>query len=120
MQVPGDTGTPRTLDKEIDIISGVSGGSFTAAAYASKRDRAVSRARGALRIITATIFLTHDYFLAISSLSISNPGIGNGCCRTYGTNDEMAKIYADVDFSSDSDKLFARSFSDLAKKGGRS
>ena len=114
MQLPGDTGTPRTLDKEIDIISGVSGGSFTAAAYASKRN-ALFPAPGAPDYYRNN-FLTHDFFDDLLAIYLE-PWHWQWMLPNYGTNDEMAKIYADVDFSSDSDKLFARSFGDLAKKG---
>jgi NTE family protein len=114
MQVPGDTGTPRTLDKEIDIISGVSGGSFTAAAYASKRDTLFPAPGGP--DYYRNNFLTHDFFDELLAIYLE-PWHWQWMLPGYGTNDEMANIYAGVDFSSDSDKLFARSFGDLANKG---
>ena len=114
MQVPNDDAALHTLDKEIDIISGVSGGSFTAAAYASQRD-ALFPAPGAPDYYRNN-FLTHDFFNDLIAIYLE-PWRWQWMLPGYGTNDEMADIYAGVDFSSRSDKLFARSFGDLAKKG---
>ena len=114
MQVPGDDGALRTLDSEIDIISGVSGGSFTAAAYASQRDK-LFPAPGAPDHYRNN-FLSHDFFADLFAIYLE-PWHWQWMLPNYGTNDEMAKVYGDVNFSSDSDKLFARNFGDLAEKG---
>jgi len=102
------------LDSDIDIVSGVSGGSFTAAAYASKRG-ALFPAPGAPDYYRDR-FLTHDFMADLFAIYLE-PWHWQWMFPGYGTNDEMAKLYAQVDFSSPSDKLFDRTFGDLAKKG---
>jgi NTE family protein len=109
-------GTPEhNLDRDIDIVSGVSGGSFTAAAFASKRD-ALFPATPDAPDYYRDKFLTHDFFADLFSIYFA-PWHWKWMFPDYGTNDEMAKVYAGIDFASPSDKLFDKSFGDLARKG---
>jgi NTE family protein len=101
------------FDRDIDAVSGVSGGSFTAAAFASQHDRLFPAAG---HDYYRDNFLTHNFFVDLVKLYLS-PLHWRWLFPYYGTNDEMAEIYADIDFSSPKDKLFAADFGELAKKG---
>ena len=80
----------RKLTEEIDVVTGVSGGSFTASAFALKRD--------ALFTTYVDEFLKYDLNSDIFGLYLLpwrwdwlfNPN--------WGTNDEMARIYDDLLF----------------------
>jgi len=109
-----DGASGHSFDRDIDIVSGVSGGSFTAAAFASRRQR-LFPASGAPDYYRDN-FLTHDFNADILAIYFE-PWHWQWLFPDYGTNDEMAKVYADVDFSSPQDKLFDKSFGDLARKG---
>lgn len=113
LSVPDDT-SAHHFDQDIDIVSGVSGGSFTAAAFASKREK-LFPAAGAPDYYRDN-FLTHNFFSDLLQLYLS-PLHWRWLFPYYGTNDEMAEIYADIAFSGPSDKLFARNFGDLARNG---
>jgi NTE family protein len=104
----------RFLDRDIDVVSGVSGGSFTAAAFANQREKLFAGPGQPDRY--RDNFLTHDFFADLVKLYLS-PLHWRWVFPYYGTNDEMAEIYADIDFSAPGDKLFAANFGDLAKKG---
>ncbi len=110
-----DAAGAHPFDRDIDIVSGVSGGSFTAAAYANQRDKLFPAAPGAPDYYRDN-FLTHNFFSDLISIYLA-PWHWQWMLPGYATNDEMAKVYANVDFSSSSDKLFAPTFGDLAKKG---
>ena len=93
---------PRRLTDEIDVVTGVSGGSFTASAFALKRD--------AIFETYADEFLKYDlngdifgiYLLPWHWDWLFNPN--------WGTNDEMARIYDDLLFK-------GTDYGDLAKLG---
>ncbi|HAH11596.1 MAG TPA: hypothetical protein DCL54_15790 [Alphaproteobacteria bacterium] len=95
-------GTPSRLSDEIDFISGVSGGSFTASAFGFMREAFWQNYR--------TEFLYHDLNAEIFAIYLQpwrwdwlvNPD--------WGTNDEMARVYDDILFK---DARFDR----LAKLG---
>jgi NTE family protein len=109
-----DAAGSHPLDRDIDIVSGVSGGSFTAAAFANQRDRLFPE-KGAPDYYRDN-FLTRNFFGDLISIYLA-PWHWQWMLPGYATNDEMAKVYASVDFSSRKDKLFAATFGDLAKKG---
>lgn len=93
---------PRKLTEEIDVVTGVSGGSFTASAFALKRD--------AMFATYTDQFLKYDLNADIFGLYLIpwrwdwlfNPN--------WGTNDEMARIYDDLLFQ-------GTDYGDLARLG---
>jgi len=93
---------PHRFTDEIDVVTGVSGGSFTASAFALKRD--------ALFDTYVDSFLKYDlnadifgiYLLPWHWDWLINPN--------WGTNDEMARIYDDLIFK-------GTNYGDLAKLG---
>lgn len=93
---------PRKLTDEIDVVTGVSGGSFTASAFALKRD--------ALFTSYVDEFLKYDLNSDIFGLYLLpwrwdwlfNPN--------WGTNDEMARIYDELLFK-------GSDYGELAKLG---
>jgi len=93
---------PQKFSNEIDVVTGVSGGSFTASAFALKRD--------ALFDTYVDSFLKYDlnadifgiYLLPWHWDWLVNPD--------WGTNDEMARIYDDLIFK-------GTNYGDLAKLG---
>ena len=102
-EVTADVGEgPRKLTDEIDVVTGVSGGSFTAAAFALRRD--------ALFETYADEFLKYDLNADIFGLYLLpwrwdwlvNPD--------WGSNDEMARVYDDLLFQ-------GANYGDLAKLG---
>ncbi len=92
----------RKLTEEVDVVTGVSGGSFTASAFALKRD--------ALFTSYVDEFLKYDlnsdifgiYLLPWRWDWLFNPN--------WGTNDEMARIYDDLLFK-------GTDYGELAKLG---
>jgi NTE family protein len=102
------------LDRDIDIVSGVSGGSFTAAAFATHHDTLFPQP--GKPDYYRDNFLTHDFFYDLAMLYLS-PLHWRWLFPYYGTNDELADIYAGIDFSASGDKVFAANFGELAKKG---
>lgn len=110
--VPDETGT-HPLDADIDIVSGVSGGSFTAAAFANQRE-ALFPAPGAPDHYRDK-FLSHDFEHDLAALRMT-PWRWHGLLPMFSA-EEIATVYGEVEFSSSSDKLFAPTFGDLAKKG---
>jgi NTE family protein len=108
-----DAAAGHSFDRDIDVVSGVSGGSFTAAAFATQRDRLFADGKPDYY---RDNFLTHDFFADLIKLYLS-PLHWRWLFPDYGTNDEMAEIYAGIDFSASDDKLFAANFGALAKKG---
>lgn len=114
ISLPDETGgTRHTLDTDIDAVSGVSGGSFTAAAFASKGTKLFADGKPDYY---RDNFLTHDFFADLLSLYLS-PLHWRWLFPDYGTNDEMAQIYGAIPFSNDRDALFAANFGVLARKG---
>jgi NTE family protein len=109
-----DAAGGHTLDKDIDIVSGVSGGSFTAAAFANHRD-ALFPKPGAPDYYRDK-FLTHDFFADLLSIYFA-PWHWQWMLPSYSSQDEMAKIYGAMEFSSHDDRVFAPTYGDLAKKG---
>jgi len=107
-------GAAHTLDSDIDIVSGVSGGSFTAAAFATHRG-ALFPAAGAPDYYRDN-FLTHNFFGDLAAIYLE-PWHWQWMLPNYSSQDELAKIYGGIDFSSDKDKLFAPTYGDLARKG---
>lgn len=93
---------PRKFSNEIDVVTGVSGGSFTASAFALKRD--------SLFDTYVDSFLKYDlnadifgiYLLPWHWDWLFNPN--------WGTNDEMARIYDDLLFD-------GANYGDLARMG---
>ncbi|MBP6011955.1 MAG: patatin-like phospholipase family protein [Alphaproteobacteria bacterium] len=93
---------PRRMTDEVDVVTGVSGGSFTASAFAMKRD--------ALFDTYVDEFLKYDlngdifglYLLPWRWDWLFNPN--------WGTNDEMARIYDELLFQ-------GTNYGDLARKG---
>lgn len=93
---------PRRLSDEVDVVTGVSGGSFTASAFALKRD--------ALFETYTDEFLKYDLNSEIFGLYLMpwrwdwlvNPN--------WGTNDEMARIYDELLFK-------GTDYGDLARLG---
>jgi predicted acylesterase/phospholipase RssA len=114
VSVPDSMGA-HTLDRDIDIVSGVSGGSFTAAAFAYKRQALFPASETAPDYYRKN-FLEHDFDDDLIAIYLE-PWRWQWMLPDYGTNDEMAKVYGDIGFSSDSDKLFGESFGDLARLG---
>ena len=108
----GDGGHP--FDKDIDVVSGVSGGSFTAAAFATHRDKLFPAPGGT--DYYRDNFLAHDFFADLISIYLE-PWHWQWMLPSYASQDELAKIYAAIPFSSASDTVFAPSYGDLAKKG---
>ena len=92
----------RALTEEIDVVTGVSGGSFTAAAFALKRE--------ALFDTYVDEFLKYDLNAEIFGLYLLpwrwdwlfNPN--------WGTNDEMARVYDELLFK-------GADYGDLAERG---
>lgn len=109
-----DTGGSHPLDKDIDVVSGVSGGSFTAAAFATHRSD-LFPAHGAPDHYRDN-FLTRDFFADRLAISLE-PWRWQWMLPNYSSQNEMARIYGSIDFSSPSDKLFAANYGELAKKG---
>jgi predicted acylesterase/phospholipase RssA len=114
VSVPDASGA-HTLDRDIDIVSGVSGGSFTAAAFAYKR-QALFPAGEAAPDYYRKNFLEHNFNGDLLAIYLE-PWHWQWLLPDYGTNDEMAKVYGSIGFSSDSDKLFGERFGDLARLG---
>jgi NTE family protein len=114
VNMPGEAGA-HTLDRDIDIVSGVSGGSFTAAAFAYKRQALFPAGDGAPDYYR-TNFLEHDFFADLFAIYLE-PWHWQWLLPDYGTNDEMAKVYGSIPFSSGSDKLYGEKFGDLARLG---
>ncbi len=110
--IPDETGS-HPLDRDIDIVSGVSGGSFTAAAFATHRE-ALFPAPGGPDYYRDN-FLTHDFNPDLADLYLA-PWHWHGLLPMFDA-EEMATLYGGIEFSSPSDKLFAPSFGDLARKG---
>jgi len=102
------------LSQDIDVVSGVSGGSFTAAAFATHREK-LFPAPGATDYYRDN-FLTHDFFADLISIYLA-PWHWQWMLPSYASQDELAKIYAAIPFSSGSDTVFAPNYGDLAKKG---
>jgi NTE family protein len=111
--VPGASGS-HPLSKDIDVVSGVSGGSFTAAAFATHRE-ALFPAPGTPDFYRAN-FLTHDFFAELASIYLA-PWHWQWMLPNYSSQDEMAKIYGAIPFSGPSDPVFAKTYGDLAEKG---
>ncbi len=111
--VPDASGV-HTLDKDIDVVSGVSGGSFTAAAFATHGSD-LFPAAGAPDHYRDN-FLTHNFNADRWAIALA-PWHWEWMLPNYSSQDEMAKLYGSIDFSSPSDKLFAADFSELAKRG---
>jgi predicted acylesterase/phospholipase RssA len=103
-----------SFSQDIDVVSGVSGGSFTAAAFASHRER-LFPAAGAKDYYRDN-FLTHDFFADLLSIYFA-PWHWQWMLPNYSSQDELAKIYAAMPFSGPSDPVFAKSYGDLAKAG---
>jgi NTE family protein len=112
--VPDASGAGHPLDKDIDVVSGVSGGSFTAAAFATHRQD-LFPAPGAPDHYRDK-FLTHNFFADLLSIYLA-PWHWEWMLPNYSSQDEMAKIYAGINFSQPGDKLFAPTYGDLARKG---
>lgn len=109
-----DGGVGHSFDRDIDVVSGVSGGSFTAAAFATHR-QALFPAPGGSDYYRDN-FLTHDFFADLIALYLE-PWHWQWMLPNYSTQDEMAKIYAGIVFSGPDDPVFARHYGDLAKLG---
>jgi len=107
-------GGDHPLSKDIDVVSGVSGGSFTAAAFASHREKLFPAPGGT--DYYRDNFLTHDYFADLLSIYLA-PWHWQWMLPNYSSQDELAKIYAGIPFSSPSDPVFSETYGDLAKKG---
>lgn len=95
-------GGARPMTAEIDVVTGVSGGSFTAAAFALRREELFSSyVDGFLKYdLNAEIF--GIYLLPWHWDWAFNPA--------WGSNDEMARVYDDLLFQ-------GKTYSDLAKLG---
>ena len=102
------------LSKDIDVVSGVSGGSFTAAAFASHRED-LFPAAGATDYYRDN-FLSHDFFVDLISIYLE-PWHWQWMLPSYSSQDEMAKIYGAIPFSPAGDKVFVPTYGDLANKG---
>jgi NTE family protein len=102
------------LTQDIDVVTGVSGGSFTAAAFASHREK-LFPAPGAADYYRDH-FLTHDFFADLLSIYLA-PWHWQWMLPYYTAQDELAKIYGDIPFSSPDDTVFARTYGDLARQG---
>jgi NTE family protein len=113
IQVPDAAGA-HPLSQDIDVVSGVSGGSFTAAAFATHRE-ALFPKPGAPDLYRAN-FLTHDFFADLASIYLA-PWHWQWMLPDYSSQDEMAKIYGAIPFSSPNDPVFARTYDDLARQG---
>jgi NTE family protein len=103
-----------SFSQDIDVVSGVSGGSFTAAAFATHRE-GLFPAAGAKDYYRDN-FLTHDFFADLLSIYFA-PWHWQWMLPNYSSQDELAKIYAAMPFSGPSDPVFAKSYGDLAKAG---
>ncbi|HEX7007407.1 MAG TPA: patatin-like phospholipase family protein [Alphaproteobacteria bacterium] len=95
------SGTSRLLD-EVDFISAVSGGSFTAAYYGLHRDKIFTDFERDFLSRDIESYIWGLYLLPWHWASIVNP--------VYGTNDQMAAIYDDLMFH-------GATYSDLQRLG---
>lgn len=112
-QVPDAAGS-HPLSQDIDVVSGVSGGSFTAAAFATHRENLFPKP--GKPDLYRDNFLTHDFFADLLSIYLT-PWHWEWMLPNYSAQDEMAKVYAAIPFSSPSDPVFAKTYGDLAKQG---
>lgn len=109
---PGTLGRP--LTKEIDIVSGVSGGAFTAAAFASRREHLFGDEDSDSPY--AKHYLTHNFMGDLLAIYLE-PWRWGWLLPDFGSNDEMADMYGRVPLESKSDHLFAEDFNSLANMG---
>ena len=101
----------RTLSQEIDILSAASGGSFTAAAYATNREKLLAHPQYFRNNV-----LGHDFMLDLIRIYLA-PWNWRWMLPEYGTNDAMARVYGDVEFDRRADPMFARHYSELRGEG---
>jgi NTE family protein len=111
--LPGEAGS-HPFTKDIDVVSGVSGGSFTAAAFATHREALFPAAEAT--DYYRDNFLTHDFFADMLAIYFL-PWHWQWMLPNYSSQDELAKIYAAMPFSGPSDPVFAKTYGDLAKAG---
>lgn len=98
-----DTGSgPRPLTAEIDVVTGVSGGSFTASAFALHRD--------ALFETYVDSFLKYDLNADIFGMYLLPWHWDWALNPNWGSNDEMARVYDDLLFK-------GKTYADLARLG---
>jgi len=106
-----------TLGDSIDIVTGVSGGSFTASAYAIKRDHLFDAdalgPHGAY-----DDFLTDNLTLEIAGIYLLPWKWGWVVHNNVGTNDEMADVYEQALFEKPGTRD-GYTFGDLAQPGRR-
>lgn len=102
------------LTNDIDVVSGVSGGSFTAAAFATHREKLFPAAGG--KDFYRDNFLTHDFFSDLLAIYFA-PWHWQWMLPNYSSQDELAKIYAAMPFSGPSDPVFAKDYRTLARAG---
>ncbi|HEY0300032.1 MAG TPA: patatin-like phospholipase family protein, partial [Rhizomicrobium sp.] len=105
-------GPHHPLSREIDIVSGVSGGAFTATAFASRREALFDTHGGRYY---GRDFLEHNFMGDLLSVYLE-PWRWGWMLPYYGTTDEMASLYGDIPFD-DRTALFGENFGTLAVKG---
>jgi NTE family protein len=93
---------PRPLTAEIDVVTGVSGGSFTASAFALHRD--------ALFETYVDGFLKYDLNAEIFGIYLLPWHWDWAFNPNWGSNDEMARVYDDLLFK-------GKTYGDLARLG---
>lgn len=93
---------PRPLTAEIDVVTGVSGGSFTASAFALQRD--------ALFETYENEFLKYDLNAEIFGMYLLPWHWDWALNPNWGSNDEMARVYDELLFK-------GRTYGDLARLG---
>ncbi|MGE0417670.1 MAG: patatin-like phospholipase family protein [Acetobacteraceae bacterium] len=101
MPIPTPNG-PRPLLDELDAISGVSGGSFTAAYYGLHRDQMFGQYEKDFLYVDTNAYIFGIYLLPWNWGWLTNPLVG--------TNDYMARIYNRTMFHD-------ATFQDLQKRG---
>jgi NTE family protein len=95
-------GGPRPLTAEIDVVTGVSGGSFTAAAFALRREELFNT--------YVDDFLKYDLNAEIFGIYLLPWHWDWAFNPAWGSNDEMARVYDDLLFQ-------GKTYADLAKLG---
>lgn len=102
MQVTGADGTQHSLLSEIDGISSVSGGTFTAMYYGLHRDKLFTDYEKDFLKVDIDSYIYGIYLLPWNWDWLVNPAVG--------TNDYMAKVYDDLMFH-------GATYADLQKQG---
>lgn len=102
LQVTGAADSPHSMLSEIEIISSVSGGTFTSMYYGLHRDKLFTDYEKDFLKVDIDSYIYGIYLLPWNWDWLVNPSVG--------TNDYMAKVYDDLMFR-------GATYADLAKQG---